>query len=120
MASPSNRERFPELYNQTNIDRRTCTRVVPMRVLVLGMMRTGTMFHAQRAGPTRPRARLPHALDHPQPDRQHHVDRSARRQVLPQRATVHALWLGPTAWALRLHHRPALHLLRRRTNRRIP
>lgn len=43
MAAPSNRERFPELYNQAHVDRRTCTRVVPMRVLVLGMMRTGTM-----------------------------------------------------------------------------
>lgn len=38
MAAPSNRERF-----QAHVDRRTCTRVVPMRVLVLGMMRTGTM-----------------------------------------------------------------------------
>jgi hypothetical protein len=39
----SNRERFPELYKEDKrIDRRTCKREVPMKVLVLGMMRTGT------------------------------------------------------------------------------
>ncbi|KAK5013158.1 hypothetical protein BJ546DRAFT_1064380 [Cryomyces antarcticus] len=37
-------ERHPELYlQQKNIDRRTCTRVVPMEVLNLSFPRTGTM-----------------------------------------------------------------------------
>ena len=36
-------EKFPELFAvNRKIDRRQCTRVVPMRVLVLGMCRTGT------------------------------------------------------------------------------
>ena len=36
-------ERFPELFcEDKNIDRHKCHRVVPMKVLVLGMMRTGT------------------------------------------------------------------------------
>lgn len=39
----SNEDRFPELYYPNRkIDRRKCVRVVPMRVLVLGMCRTGT------------------------------------------------------------------------------
>ena len=36
------RERFPELFVESNIDRRKCERVVPMKVLVLGFMRTGS------------------------------------------------------------------------------
>jgi len=35
-------ERFPELFYQTNIDPRSRTRKVEMRVMVIGMMRTGT------------------------------------------------------------------------------
>ena len=35
-------ERFPELFVNTNIDRRTCQRVVPLKVIVFGMPRTGT------------------------------------------------------------------------------
>lgn len=36
-------EKFPELFAvNRKIDRRQCARVVPMRVLVLGMCRTGT------------------------------------------------------------------------------
>ena len=35
-------ERFPELFVNTNIDRRTCRRVVPLKVIVVGMPRTGT------------------------------------------------------------------------------
>lgn len=39
----SNEERFPEMFAvNRRINRRDCTRVVPMRVLVLGMCRTGT------------------------------------------------------------------------------
>ena len=39
----SQEEKFPELFTvNRKIDRRQCTRVVPMRVLVLGMCRTGT------------------------------------------------------------------------------
>ena len=38
----SERERFPELFVEGNIDRRKCERVVPMKVLVLGFMRTGS------------------------------------------------------------------------------
>jgi len=39
----TNEERFPEMFAPNRkIDRRTCTRVVPMKVLVLGMCRTGT------------------------------------------------------------------------------
>ena len=39
----SNEDKFPELFAvNRKIDRRQCTRVVPMRVLVLGMCRTGT------------------------------------------------------------------------------
>lgn len=42
-APPSDRERFPELFMEDkHIDRRTCKREVPMKVLVFGMMRTGT------------------------------------------------------------------------------
>ena len=35
-------ERFPELFVHTNIDRRICQRVVPLKVIVVGMPRTGT------------------------------------------------------------------------------
>lgn len=37
------KEKYPEIYTQTNIDRRGCERVVPMEILSLGMGRTGTM-----------------------------------------------------------------------------
>jgi len=37
------KEKYPEIYAQTNIDRRGCERVVPMEILSLGMGRTGTM-----------------------------------------------------------------------------
>ena len=36
-------ERFPELFFQTEVDRRSNKRTVRMEILVLGMMRTGTM-----------------------------------------------------------------------------
>jgi hypothetical protein len=37
------RQRHPELFVQeTDVDRHTCKRVVPMEVLSLGMSRTGT------------------------------------------------------------------------------
>ena len=36
------RDRFPELFDQTSIDPRSRTRKVEMQVLVIGMMRTGT------------------------------------------------------------------------------
>ncbi len=36
------REQLALLLKTTQIDRRLCTRVVPMRVLVLGFPRTGT------------------------------------------------------------------------------
>ena len=41
-------ERFPDLFVNTNIDRRICRRVVPLKVIVLGMPRTGTqcMYNA--------------------------------------------------------------------------
>jgi len=36
-------ERFPEMFSPNrHIDRRHCERTVPMKVLVLGMCRTGT------------------------------------------------------------------------------
>ena len=36
-------ERFPEMFSPNrHIDRRQCERTVPMKVLVLGMCRTGT------------------------------------------------------------------------------
>lgn len=39
----SEEERFPEMFQPNRkIDRRQCTRIVPMKVLVLGMCRTGT------------------------------------------------------------------------------
>ncbi|MCJ1456574.1 hypothetical protein MMC28_006935 [Mycoblastus sanguinarius] len=41
-TSLSEPERFPELFVNTNIDRRQCRRVVPLKVIVLGMPRTGT------------------------------------------------------------------------------
>ena len=37
------RTRFPELFDQTNIDRHGYKRNVEMKVIVIGMMRTGTM-----------------------------------------------------------------------------
>jgi hypothetical protein len=37
------KEKYPEIYAQTNIDRRGCKRVMPMEILSLGMGRTGTM-----------------------------------------------------------------------------
>ena len=39
----SNEERFPELYHTTYEDPRRRTRTKPMEILVIGMMRTGTM-----------------------------------------------------------------------------
>lgn len=43
MPPLSEREKHPELFiPDSNIDRRTCKRVVPMQVLSLGMSRTGT------------------------------------------------------------------------------
>lgn len=36
-------QRFPELFNQTTVDPWTRTRDRKMKVLVIGMMRTGTM-----------------------------------------------------------------------------
>ena len=36
------RAQHPHLFINTNIDRRKCSRVVPMQVLSLGMGRTGT------------------------------------------------------------------------------
>jgi hypothetical protein len=41
--SLSLKDRYPEIYAQTNIDRRGCKRIVPMEILSLGMGRTGTM-----------------------------------------------------------------------------
>lgn len=38
----SERERFPELFVDGNVDRRKCERIVPMKILVLGFMRTGS------------------------------------------------------------------------------
>ncbi|MCJ1321788.1 hypothetical protein MMC15_007133 [Xylographa vitiligo] len=38
----TDRERFPELFDQTSIDPRSRIRTVEMQVLVIGMMRTGT------------------------------------------------------------------------------
>lgn len=38
----SAKDMFPELFVDTNIDRRKCERVVPLKVIVLGMPRTGT------------------------------------------------------------------------------
>lgn len=41
--SANDHERFPELFNdKPSVDRRKSKRVVPMKVLVLGLMRTGT------------------------------------------------------------------------------
>jgi hypothetical protein len=37
------KDKYPEIYAQTNIDRRGCKRIVPMEILSLGMGRTGTM-----------------------------------------------------------------------------
>lgn len=39
----TDQERFPEMFViNRKVDRRQCARVVPMKVLVLGMCRTGT------------------------------------------------------------------------------
>jgi hypothetical protein len=39
----SDEERLPELFNEApSIDRSKCKREVPMKVLVLGLVRTGT------------------------------------------------------------------------------
>lgn len=46
MATKNNlslKEKYPEIYAQTNIDRTGRERVVPMEVLSLGLGRTGTM-----------------------------------------------------------------------------
>ncbi|KAG9953029.1 hypothetical protein KCU85_g1714, partial [Aureobasidium melanogenum] len=46
MASKKNlslKEKYPEIYAQTNVDRTGLKRVVPMEVLSLGLGRTGTM-----------------------------------------------------------------------------
>lgn len=40
----SDRERFPELFIEGTIDRRNYRHVVPTKVLVCGMFRTGTKF----------------------------------------------------------------------------
>lgn len=47
--APTEEERLPELFFNTNIDRRTCRRVVPLKVIVVGMPRTGTqcMYNAR-------------------------------------------------------------------------
>jgi hypothetical protein len=43
-------ERFPELFREGPIaDRHKATRVVPMRVMVFGLMRTGTSCKAQHS-----------------------------------------------------------------------
>lgn len=42
-------ERFPELFNQTTVDPWTRTRDRKMKVLVIGMMRTGTMCKLPRS-----------------------------------------------------------------------
>ena len=39
----TDRERFPRYFVEKNIDRRQCERTVPMKVLVIGMLRTGTL-----------------------------------------------------------------------------
>ncbi len=41
--SMTDREQFPDYFVEEDIDRRRCTRVVPMKVLVIGMLRTGTL-----------------------------------------------------------------------------
>lgn len=44
----SDEERFPEMFQPNRkIDRRECGRVVPMKVLVLGMCRTGTACESE-------------------------------------------------------------------------
>ncbi|KAL8767935.1 MAG: hypothetical protein Q9209_005723 [Squamulea sp. 1 TL-2023] len=40
----TDRELFPDYFIEENIDRRKCSRVVPMKVLVIGMLRTGTLL----------------------------------------------------------------------------
>jgi hypothetical protein len=40
--TPATRAKHPECFGEANIDRRKCTRVVPMQVLSLGFARTGT------------------------------------------------------------------------------
>ena len=50
-------ERFPELFVNTNIDRRIFQRVVPLKVIVVGMPRTGTqcVYHPRIGNQTSPR-----------------------------------------------------------------
>ena len=38
----TDRDRFPELFDQTSVDPRSRIRKVEMQVMVIGMMRTGT------------------------------------------------------------------------------
>ena len=45
----SKRERFPEAFNTTYNDPRSRTRTKPMEVLVIGMMRTGTMCESLKS-----------------------------------------------------------------------
>lgn len=65
MASKKNlslKEKYPEIYAQTNVDRTGLKRVVPMEVLSLGLGRTGTMceyascYFVVRSGSTATRA----------------------------------------------------------------
>ena len=39
----TDQERFPRYFIDLDIDRRKCERTVPMKVLVIGMLRTGTL-----------------------------------------------------------------------------
>ena len=49
MPTPGSLEaRFPEVYYQTDIDRRGRERTVDMKVIIIGMMRTGTMCKSSR------------------------------------------------------------------------
>ena len=41
-SAGTDEERFPELFNQTSINPRDRKRTVEMKVLVIGLMRTGT------------------------------------------------------------------------------
>ncbi|KAL8921181.1 MAG: hypothetical protein Q9172_004143 [Xanthocarpia lactea] len=46
----TDRERFPNFFVEENIDRRKCTRVVPMKVLVIGMLRTAMQAALEELG----------------------------------------------------------------------
>lgn len=46
----TDQERFPDYFVEEDIDRRKCTRVVPMKVLVIGMLRTGTLCELAHRG----------------------------------------------------------------------